>query len=1271
MRNKIKEPTERERRVIKIMVLLGIFSILNFLFFFFDAEHWGNLLLFSLLGITILYSAFKKLYMWYNYSNISIPETPRAAPDLKVDILTTYFPGEPYQMIVTTLEAITKITYPHTAYLCDEANDPFLKSFCEENGIVHVTRDNRKDAKAGNINNALQTAARGDICVVLDPDHIPEPDFLDPIIPHFSNPEIGFVQIVQSYYNTRETLVAQGAAEQTFQFYGPMMMTLNAYGTVNAIGANCVFRRKALDSIGGHAPGLCEDMHTAMLLYAKGWKAVYLPYVLAKGLAPANLTTYFKQQLKWARGTFDLLVKVYPKVFPKLTNRQRIHFGILPLHYLAGVISLINFSIPILALIFASTPWEGNIVDFALVLLPVVTSALLIRTFVQKWVIEKEERGFHLVGGLLQINTWWVYILGLFYTVINKNVLYLPTPKHSEFSTNLRIVIPNLVVAVLSILAIVYGLQKDLTPFSIFMAGFAFFNALIMGFGIYLTVNVTNQNQILRANLDEKMLSAWWSFKGLVYRFFHSAFTFTRMTALPLLAVILLLSLSLKHEKDAHRWENLDPVYYYPDTGKLLGIFNPPGENGLVDFEEINLLEARQNLNFDIISFYLAWDDENVENFPFSLLHAVESKNAIPMITWEPWTSELQISSTDEELRQGEKIFAHIAEGFYDDYIRRFSTHLASFGKPLFLRFAHEFDNPAYPWSDTGKNTPEEFKAAWRHVHNILKEEGAHEVILVWNPWRPVAVEKYYPGDKFVDWIGVTALNYSSLYEIDKNLTFEELYEPFHNGFGELPEKPVMLAEFGSLNHRKEQNFWIKDALKSISEDFPEISAIVLFNSAYDKNIPQNTKYQQKYLNWATDSLAPIAENFDRTGSIFTTSLAPFIKKYPPQPVTDYHIRGVRYKKGRNWKDNYYVLTKKVLERDFRKMKDAGINTIQFRGGNIYDYNRLKYANEHGMQVIYGFDIPFAEGILENEEQLRELREEIIASVQEFADNEEVIAYSIPMNLQEHYENPLLFYKRRKYFEWLQTLLQEIKRIDPFKSVVADIPLDSRTTYLIREIDHYLPIDSYGLTIEKEADNWNRIKTFTSENGFSIFISAISAEVLLENPDKFSSEDIVLRNWQNERLSTYITFDGLTDFEGRAKNDLRNIADAWSLKKASPIDTDTVEIMKPAVPLLAGGSETYHAVLYKNGEWISDFSEESSFKFEWKLVKNDIFGNPLAYKELGEGPAISVSIPEDYKEYELLLTAVNLKENYVITTRSQLHTPLDWEPKKIKEAFQK
>ena len=95
MRNSIKAPTVREERTIKLLILLALFSIANFLFFFLQPEHQGNNYLFLLLFITISYSIFKKLYMWYNYANISVPEKPSTSLDVTVDILTTYFPGEP------------------------------------------------------------------------------------------------------------------------------------------------------------------------------------------------------------------------------------------------------------------------------------------------------------------------------------------------------------------------------------------------------------------------------------------------------------------------------------------------------------------------------------------------------------------------------------------------------------------------------------------------------------------------------------------------------------------------------------------------------------------------------------------------------------------------------------------------------------------------------------------------------------------------------------------------------------------------------------------------------------------------------------------------------------------------------------------------------------------------------------------------------------------------------------------------------------------------
>lgn len=1187
--------------------------------------------------------------MWYNYGNITVPKIPKASPNLKVDILTTYFPGEPYQMIVTTLEAITKITHPHTAYLCDEANDPYLKQFCEENGIVHVTRDNRINAKAGNINNALRTVATGDICVVLDPDHVPEPNFLDPILPFFADPSIGFVQIVQAYYNIKETLVARGAAEQTFQFYGPMMMTLHSYGTVNAIGANCVFRRKALDTIGGHAPGLCEDMHTAMLLYSKGWKAVYLPEVLAKGLAPSNLTTYFKQQLKWARGTFDLLFKVYPKVFKDLTNRQRIHFGVLPLHYLSGMIYLINFLIPILALIFSTTPWEGNIVDFLLALLPVAFASLLIRAFIQKWVIEKEERGFHLTGGLLQINTWWIYILGLVYTIFNKNVLYLPTPKQSEFHTNLKIVVPNIFVAVISVFAIVYGLYRDLTPFSVFMAGFAFFNTCIMLFGVYLTVKTTNQNRIIRSHLGKKTVKSLYNFKQSMRELFHGAFTATRKIALPLLAIVLIAAYGSRIQKEVKRWETVKPAYFDKVSGKYLGIFHPPEDSGTVDLDEINAIEARQDINFDIISMYLPWSREKIGNFPHKQLNDIAAKNAIPMITWEPWASEL--GTGHPELEQERRALKYIAEGYFDEYIIQFADELARYNKPVFLRFAHEFDNPQYPWSSAGGNSPADFKAAWKHVHQLLAERGANEVMMVWNPWKFDKMAQYYPGDQYVDWVGLTMLNYQKLNESGEEVGFDELYAPFKKRLFWFTRKPVMLAEFGSLDLNGNKEQWLKNAMESIEKNHPEISAVILFNSAYDNNIPPNDWYNEEYLDWTTDSLHSLSNYFRSSPIYFSSSPVSLPSGFARKKLKN--IKGVKYKKGEDWTDNYYVVTREHLLQDLEKVKEAGINTLKFKGGTVYEYNLLKYSKQKEIKVIYEFDLDLSRDYLQNSEKNYKIENRILGKVRELKNYSNVVAYSFNFDLGLVYSKPMLFYQKQAFANWLAGVTKEIRNIDPDKAILLDLPWTASTPEEIKELSTFLPVDAYGLLIKNPADI-RKVEENNKEINVPIILSSLPAEALSVNYGDLP-ENIILENWQDEWFSDRISFSGLVDFSGRKKKGYLMAEDRFRIP--TELDLPEARILKPAVPLLPGESLTYEAVLFKDGKWLQGIEALKDYEFEWKLVKNDYFGNPLAAKSLGTGTSINVNIPPHYEDYQLLLSATRKGKEWVVQSVESLNTP--------------
>lgn len=487
-------PTRRQQRILQGMVLLGLAGMSYFLYRVYRADNHGDPWLYWLLVGVLTYGALKTLHEWIHYLAISGPPKVRGKRAFTADVFTTFCAGEPYEMIVETLTAIKNIRYPHESYLCDEADDPYLRQVCQELGIHHVTRTKKIHAKAGNINNALRQST-GEICLILDPDHVPEPDFLDKVIPQFEDESVGFVQVVQTYKNEKESLIARGAAQQTYQFYGPMMMSMGRYGTAQAIGANCTFRRAALESIGGHAPGLAEDMHTSMKLHAEGWRSVYVPQIVARGLVPSTLSAYYKQQLKWSRGVFDLLVHELPKIFRQLTLPQKLHYAILPGFYLGGLAYLLNFLIPILAIFLNRMPFQIDLVEFLLIGTPYFASRVLIRQYSQHWVMEEKERGLHIIGGLLLIGTWWIHSLGFLFTLFNVRIKYDPTPKDGNEANNWPLNIPNLIVIALSLSAGGYSLvaYPD-NPLIYMMASLAFLNSAILTF----TVVASRQAQYLK-----------------------------------------------------------------------------------------------------------------------------------------------------------------------------------------------------------------------------------------------------------------------------------------------------------------------------------------------------------------------------------------------------------------------------------------------------------------------------------------------------------------------------------------------------------------------------------------------------------------------------------------------------------------------------------------------------------------------------------------------------------------------------------------------------
>lgn len=425
---------------------IGIAAIVRLADWWFRPGHVGQPALFVLLSLSFWYAVSRIVLGWVNYAAIAKPLHRDAPLGRTVAIFTTSTPGEPLTMFDRTLDACRRIRYAHTTYLLDDTRDPRFRELAEKHGAVCLLLLDTPGAKAGKINRAL-AATSEEFVLVLDPDHVPFPEFLDRVMGHFDDERVGFVQVSQAYYNQHRSFTAAGAAEQTYAFYGPGQMGLYGHGACVAIGANCTFRRSALESINGHGIGLAEDLVTAIRIHAAGWKSIYVPEVVSRGLVPEDLGSFYRQQLKWARGVYEVAFSELPRLASKLRWRQRLSYLAIGTYYLFGVTTPLFLLIPYLFLWFGVQPTLMPFAEFATVVAPVGIVGTVMYLTVQRWLCDsRRERGIHWRGLALKIACWPVFLAGTLLAIVRADVPYIPTAKEAVRGRFLRLAWPQLVL---------------------------------------------------------------------------------------------------------------------------------------------------------------------------------------------------------------------------------------------------------------------------------------------------------------------------------------------------------------------------------------------------------------------------------------------------------------------------------------------------------------------------------------------------------------------------------------------------------------------------------------------------------------------------------------------------------------------------------------------------------------------------------------------------------------------------------------------------------
>lgn len=304
---------------------------------------------------------------------------------------------------------------------------------------------------------------------------------------------------------------------------------------------------------------------------------------------------------------------------------------------------------------------------------------------------------------------------------------------------------------------------------------------------------------------------------------------------------------AMRQARQTSRSEYLEPMHTTLNSmtalrspqSMLFGIYDGGFPNTFAGMEQ---LEAQLNYKFPIISFYSAWGDKPTQQFPLRMVETIHKMGSVPMITWEPWVVDFDVRLRSNLPPVAEREYASlaaIAKGEYDFFIVPWAKAAAAVRHPIFIRFAHEMNDPyRYPWGPQNGNRPEDFIAAWKHVHVVFQKMGATNVLWVWSPHISMPwFEYYYPGPEYVDWIGVGVLNYGTIASWSRWWSFHQILEKAYPQLLRM-QKPVMISEFGTLAQGGDMTEWYRQAFYHMTHTYARgVRAVVFFNQPNDITI--------------------------------------------------------------------------------------------------------------------------------------------------------------------------------------------------------------------------------------------------------------------------------------------------------------------------------------------------------------------------------------------------------------------------------------------------
>ncbi len=252
---------------------------------------------------------------------------------------------------------------------------------------------------------------------------------------------------------------------------------------------------------------------------------------------------------------------------------------------------------------------------------------------------------------------------------------------------------------------------------------------------------------------------------------------------------------------------------YFGDNTRLhWGIFETDAP---VNFTELKKIETKLDFTFPILLYYtgiLEYKDMH-PNLELALENAKKEGRIL----------ELTLQTVAQSPGKGNMVY-DVLDGKYDTYLKNYARAVVNSGAPVLFRLGNEMNGDwcVYSSHHTSKDT-DIFKAFYLYIYQIFEEAGANNVIWVWNPnGKPFPDFKwndelcYYPGDNYVDVIGMTSYNTGTYYESETWMEFDQMYDSLYRKYAEQYEKPLMITEFSSSSVGGSKEEWVANMFRNI-----------------------------------------------------------------------------------------------------------------------------------------------------------------------------------------------------------------------------------------------------------------------------------------------------------------------------------------------------------------------------------------------------------------------------------------------------------------------